>query len=473
MLGRLVVPAIVALVLIAGCVTPAANDVDAADAAAPTDLVGDRLPPPAVDLSTAIVSDHGAPYMHAIPDLHTGSYRMELVGYNPLTQPTGGDHPLNQNSAWTAVTIHEHLACVAHWVGTSGFGGATIVDFDDPANPTVVASILDLSLGSRCMFTEDGKFLLVASYAGANPGLPLPAPLGNALSYGVSVYDVSDPSNPQFLLYDEQGSAPGDTGTAYHNVWTSNIGGANYIFQTYTGNVLKLADDGTSMEIVSTLEYSDHDYWVGKHPITGEWMAVTGAGDGTAFFNVDDPSVPVLRGVWEGNESYVGWHRQFPLEETVDGRAIMVVAGEECGNGKSLPYTVLDWTDPENVIELGHWQIPGNPEITEPGQLCSMNSHEFETWNGYVASGNYHAGVWLFDVGSAERIHESVTIGYYEPHEDPRAHGGTRNTPFAWSPDVWGAYFDDRGYVIAADWYTGFYVLSFPATMGVAEAQES
>jgi hypothetical protein len=45
-------------------------------------------------------------------------------------------------------------------------------------------------------------------------------------------------------------------------------------------------------------------------------------------------------------------------------------------------------------------------------------------------------------------------------------HGGTRNSPFAWNPDVWGAYFDDRGYVIAADWSTGFYVLSFPATAG-------
>jgi hypothetical protein len=91
-----------------------------------------------------------------------------------------------------------------------------------------------------------------------------------------------------------------------------------------------------------------------------------------------------------------------------------------------------------------------------------MNSHEFNTWDGYVATGNYHAGVWVFDVGSPDRLLKPVTVGYYLPHEDPRAYGGTRNAPFAWSPDVWGAYFDSRGYVLAADWYSGFYVLKIP-----------
>jgi hypothetical protein len=236
----------------------------------------------------------------------------------------------------------------------------------------------------------------------------------------------------------------------------------NYVFQTYTGNILKLADDGMSLEIVSTIEHSDHDMWVGHHPITGEWMMITGANGGTAFYNVDDPAAPVLLGVWEASEGYAGWHRQWPLAKPVDGKALVVVAGEECGNGKSLPYTVLDFTNPEAILELGHWQIPGNPEIKEPGQLCSMNSHEFSEYNGYIASGNYHAGAWVFDVGTTARAAEPVSVGYYEPHENAQMNGGTRNTPFAWNPDVWGAYFDDRGYVICADWMTGFYVLKVP-----------
>jgi hypothetical protein len=459
--------------LAAGCVAPSATpDVPVSPAGAGLygAVTGERLPPPTEDLSGAIVSDHGAPYMHAVPSLHTGSYGLELVGYNPLTAPGEGDDPLTQNSAYNAITVFGSLACVGHFAGTGGVGGATIVDFSDPAKPFVVSSIVTTGLVARCQFTDDGRFLLVGNYGGVLPGTPLPGPLADAASFGVSVYDVSDPADPKFLTHDTTGASVGDpgevAGSSYHNVGTALINGTNYVFQTYTGNVLKLAEDGTSLEIVATVEHSDHDMWVGRHPLSGQWLYVTGAGKGTAFYGIDDPASPVLLGVWEGNESFEGWHRQWPLLQTVDGRALMVVAGEACGNGKSLPYTVLDFTDPTAIQELGHWQIPGNPEIKEPGQLCSMNSHEFNTWNGYVASGNYHAGVWVFDVGTPERAREPVTIGYYEPHENAQTSGGTRNTPFAWNPDVWGAYFDERGYILAADWASGFYVLKFGATPG-------
>lgn len=457
------------LLLVAGCVAPASETL-VPTALAPTDLTDERLPPPTEDLSAVIVSDHGAPYLHAVPQLHGGSYGIDLVGYDPLTRPTGGDHPLVMNSAWTAITQYGHIACISHFAGSGGFGGATLVDFEDPAAPKVLASIPSLMIGSRCEFTPDGKFLLLGSYGGAQPGLDLPPPLGDVLAQGVSVFDASDPANPVFITHDTTGVRSPVIDGAYHNFASINVEGTNYVFQTYTGNVLKLADDGSSLEIVATVEHSDHDMWVGKHPVSGIDMMVTGAGDGTAFYDVTDPTVPVLLGVWEGNRTdedhYVGWHRQWPLAETVEGRALMVVAGEECGNGKSLPYTVLDFTDPSAILELGHWQIPGNPAIREPGQLCSMNSHEFNTWKGYVATGNYHAGVWVFDIGTLARAREPVTIGYYLPDEEPRMHGGTRNTPFAWSPDVWGAYFDDRGHILAADWSTGFYVLGFGATEG-------
>jgi hypothetical protein len=483
MLGRNLVAAALFALLIAGCVAPASQTLKTSNAGAVGDLANSmRLPPPDKDLSKAIVSDHGAPYMHAIPELHTGSYRLDLVGYNPMTSVDGGDNALIQNSAWTAITIWEpgHLACVSHFAGTGGAGGATIVNFTDPKKPVVVASIPDMELGSRCLFTDDGKFLLVASYGGAS-GLGESndvamasgdaAPLADAGANGLSVYDVKDPKNPKFLFHDDTGIGPVEpVNSNYHNLATVNVNGTNYVFQTYSGLILQLAPDGKSMKQIAHIEHSDHDIWVGKHPITGNLELVTGAGQGTAFYDIADPAHPVLQGVWETTAQYQGWHRQWPLAQTVGGKAIMVVAGEECGNGKSLPYTVLDWTDPTNVTALGHWQIPGNPEIKEPGQLCSMNSHEFNTWNGYVATGNYHAGVWVFDAGSPERLTSPVTIGYYEPHETPAMSGGTRNTPFAWSPDVWGAYFDSRGYILAADWYSGFYVLKFPATMGDAAA---
>jgi hypothetical protein len=466
MLGRPLLALVILGTVIAGCITPPADVQSAATANGPGEVSAVRLPAPDKDLSKAIVSDHGAPYMHAIPDLHKGSYGMELVGYNPLTMPGAGDDLLVQNSGYAAVTLFHDLACVSHFAGSGGAGGATIVNISNPAKPVVVSSIPDLKIGSRCIFTEDGKFLLAASYGGVSPGLPGGLPQGEVLANGVTVYDVKDIKNPKFLAHSNAGLPAGDSAlsSAYHNIGTALINGTNYVFQTYTGNILALSPDGKTLKVVAHVAHTDHDMWVGHHPITHEWMLITGSGRGTAFYNVDDPTAPKDLGVWEGNKTYEGWHRQWPLEQTVGGRALVVVAGEQCQNGKSLPYTVLDYTDPTDIKELGHWQIPGKPEIKEPGQLCSMNSHEFNTWNGYVASGNYHAGVWIFDVGSPERAMEPVTIGYYEPHEQPQMKGGVRNSPFAWNPDVWGAYFDERGYVITADWYSGFYVLKFGAT---------
>jgi hypothetical protein len=420
------------------------------------------------DLSGVISNDHGGlAYLHAVPELHVGSYGIELVGYNPLTRPGSGDGA-GGDSAYIAIDTWKDLVCVAHFAGSTGAqGGATIVSIADPANPVVLSSILSMAVNSDCQFTDDGKYLLLATYTGAHQGLPLPAPLHDAGAQGVSVYDVSDPKAPKFLFHDAQGAG----GNGYHNVFTAQIGGQHYVFQTYTGNILRLKEDASGLEMVSKLEHSDHDFWVGQHPITGEWVVVTGAGGGTAVFNIDEPQTPRLLGIWEADTAnrLSGWHRQWPLENTVDGRAYMVVAGEECGNGDSLPYAVLDWTDPAAMVLTGSWWIPGQPRNPAPPHLCEMNSHEFEVWDGYVATGNYHAGIWLFDVGSPGRVVEPATIGYYMPTQNPHTHGGTTNVPFVWSPDVWGAYFDERGYIIAADWSSGLYVLKFAGTMVDAE----
>lgn len=455
------------------------------------ELSKDRLPAASEDLSDVIDEDHGgAAYLHAVPELHSGSYGMELVGYNPLTRPDAGD-TAGADSGYGAIDTWKHLVCVAHFAGSTGtMGGATIVDISDPTDPVVLSSLVSAAVNSDCQFTDDGQYLILATYAGAaNPLAPYaPPPVGDAGSNGLSVYDVSDPADPQFLFHDTLGTGdsspntpapvdvPACTGCAYHNVFTAQINDTHYVFQTYTGNILKIKEDASGLEKVGHLEHSDHDLWVGQHPITGEWVAVTGARPGTAVFNIDDPSEPELLGVWEGDADnrYTGWHRQWPVDGTIDGRAYMVVAGEECGNGDSLPYQVLDWTDPTDLQMTGSWWIPGkpmNPREAEP-HLCEMNSHEFEVFDGYVASGNYHAGVWVFDVGSPERTVEPATIGYYLPDKVPQQHGGTANAPFVWSPDVWGAYFDERGYVVAADWWSGLYILDIGIAQDTAESAE-
>lgn len=308
---------------------------------------------------------------------------------------------------------------------------------------------------SDFQFTDDGRFLLVAAYSGQTTGIPgVPPPVGDLAAQGVLVYDVTDKANPVFLNHD----VAGVDANAYHNVFTAKIGGTNWVFQTYTGNILSLDEATGRLTLVSTLPTADHDIWVGKHPLTGNWIAITGAGRATTIYDVEDPSKPLVLATWVPLEDkYTGWHRQWPVSEPVDGRALMLVAGEEGASADNPTwYTVLDFTDPTDFIELGHWSIPV--------PAAAATQHEFEQWDGYFATANYHSGLWLIDIGSAERAAAPVTLGYYLPHEDPLAYGGVAPPAGASVPNVWGAAFDDRGLIYTADRTSGLYILSFAGT---------
>jgi hypothetical protein len=457
---------ILAALLLAGCLRAFAPT-GGGNAAAPgaaylAEVSARRLPAPDFDFTKAIDPDHGGlPAGHSIAALHTGSHGLRLVGYNPLGDIQRTGQPPGPGSAFTSLDVWGHYVCVAHWVGPGGVsGGATVLDISDPARPTVLWTVGSGSISSDCQFTDDGDHLLVAS-----SGTPLetqeaspPPDAGNAGAKGLAVYDVRDKAHPRFLFTDATGD--GD-GLAYHNVFTATIAGTDYVFQTYSGNILALDAAAGRLRLVAKVDVAAHDVWVGRHPVTGQWVMASGAGNGTVLYGLDDPAHPVLLSTWEGDGSAKGWHRQWPVLGTVGGRAYLVVAGETTGPPE--PYTVLDFTDPTRLEEVGHWELPGDPA---PGvvPLYTFSPHEFETWDGYVASANYHAGVWVFDVGSPERAKAPVTLGYYLPHEIPQVEGGTGNTPWAMSPWVWGAAFDDRGYILSADLASGFYVLAFDAT---------
>lgn len=420
----------------------------------------DRLPIPDHDFTNAIDPDHGGiPDGHAVAALHAHDFGFELVGYHPLRTPIEGTSPAGQDVGYAGIDVWDTYACISHFAGS---GGATLVDIADPAAPRVVSSVESGMVNSDCQFTDDGRFLFLGAYTGADTPatgrVPLPPPVSDLAARGVLVYDVEDKANPVFLFHDQQGAG----GDGYHNLFTAQINGQNYLFQTYTGNILLLNEERVELEIVAQVGNAEHDMWVGQHPATGDWVMITGAGGGVVVYDVNDPSDPVTLGEWGAHDGYAGWHRQWPLTELVDGRALMLVGGETSG-GSTLPYTVLDFTDPLDLAEVGHWQIPGAPESAQPN-FFTMSAHEFESWDGYVATANYHAGLWLIDIGTLERASSPVTLAYYLPHEVPAASTGVTNLPFAFNPYVWSAAFDERGYVVAADWASGFYVLSFGAT---------
>ena len=455
-------PPVVALALAALAVAGCLDSSDTAPgSAAPQEgwVSAERIPDDGFDYAGEWDWAHGGdPAGHALASNHQHAHGVELVGYNPLTRVLEGGDPLGHDASfialdhWTDGTAH--YVCVAHYQAGPG-GGATIVDVTDPTEPTMLATVLSGMQNSDCQFTDDGRFLFVASYLGATPGLPgVPPPVGDLMAEGVLVYDVGDKAEPRFLRHDTNGADM----NAYHNVFTAKIGGTNYVFQTYTGTILALDEQTGALEAVGRLPVADHDLWVGRHPVTGQWLAITGAGPAMAIYAVDDPARPTLLAEWVPSEDkYTGWHRQWPVLEPVEGRALMLVAGEE-GASAADPtwYSVIDFTDPAAIEELGHWSIPV-PE-------AAATQHEFESWDGYFATANYHSGMWVIDIGTLERARDPVTIGYYLPHEDPIENGGVAPPAGASTPNVWGAAFDDRGFIYVADRTSGLYVLRIAAT---------
>lgn len=453
---RAIVITIAAALFAAGCIQTADIDPAATAAQAAGSVSTERLAVPDTDFTGVIIPDHGVPNAHAIRALHSGSELLELVGHNPLTDKT----PVGSvGTGWGAIGIWKNYACVAQLAGT---GSVAIVDITDPANPVVLSQTEDGFVNGDCEFTADGNYLFAGAYLGAAPnndvlrGLPVPG-LGDTASTGITVWDVSDKTNPKEVLFSDTGE--------YHTHFLHSNEKGTYIVQAYSGNIYKFDGEAATLEVVATATPMDHDMWIAKHPISGKTLLFSGAGQGMVIYDYDDPENPELISEWqpEPGTRLEGWHRQATVDQLVDGRAIMIAAGENCGDGKTEPYTVLDITDLNDIKTLGSWELPGMPENPSyAANLCTFSPHEFSVFDGYVVSGNYHAGIWVFDVGTLERAAAPPTLGYYLPDKEPALNGDIQGYQFPWQPFVWGAFFDDRGYVLAADASSGLYILKIP-----------
>lgn len=468
---------LVGLTVLAGCLDDDAGAaVDGSDVAGIPTVTAQRLPDPGMEaeFATVIIGDHGAPEMHHIRSLHTGlEYGLELAGWNPLTDKL----PLGSvGTGWGAAGLWHNYACVAQFAGT---GAIAIVDLADPTAPTVVSQVDDPLVNGDCQFTADGNYLLAGAYLGPGPNPDLGeqqlCPRGCPGGGGINVWDVKDKANPQHILYTDTGE--------YHTLQVHTDPDTNQIFviQAYSGHIYRFDPDGPLLLEVNTTVPMQHDMWIATHPITGQVLLYAGSGGGFVIYDFDDPANAKLIAEWvpesdplassETRGGCCGWHRQATVDQLIDGKAVLVVAGEACGAGYTLPYYMIDITDPTAPVSLSQWEIPGKPVSTDAEHLCEMSPHEFAVHDGYVITGNYHAGVWLFDIGSPERLRDPVTLGYYVPALEPVAETldpfAAQDLTFPWNPFVWGAFFDERGYVVAGDFSSGLYILEIPGVTQV------
>jgi hypothetical protein len=469
-----------ASLLFAGCLAKddgRAEQPEGPDVSGIPSVSANRLPDPGKHQawSKVIVGDHGAPEMHHIRSLHVGLHEgINLLGWDPLVDklPPGA-----VGTGWGAAGLWTTYACVAQFAGT---GAIAIVDIEDPTKPTAVSQVDDPLINGDCQFTADGNYMLAGAYLGPGPnpriGEIQACPHGCPGGGGINVWDVKDKANPRHILYTDTGE--------YHTLMLHTDPKTNqtYVIQAYSGNIYRFNPDGPLLTLVNTTRPMQHDMWVAKHPITGEQLLYTGAGSGFIIYNFDNPEAPQALATWAPKDDPAlpenervrpgccGWHRQATVDQLIDGRAIAVVAGETCNTGNTLPYIVMDVTDPKAPFALSMWEVPGKPVSTDAQHLCEMSPHEFAIHDGYVVTGNYHAGVWVFDIGSKERLKNPVTLGYYVPAEEPALREpvfGAQDLTFPWNPFVWGAFFDDRGYILAGDFSSGVYILELPGVSGL------
>jgi hypothetical protein len=460
---------------LAGCLTgdddgdtPAAPDgVRAASGRVPV------APEPEMFLAT-IANDHVTGSVghvgHQIPELHGGHLNLELLDHTIMD-----DGLIGPASGFTEVHVVGDLAIVSSLLGSRGL---TILNVSDPSDMRVLSHIYNLDDNWDSRISPDGKYVFLGcqgstafdctglDMSGEQPqvtGGSVCAPLVTCPG-SIAVYDITNPTRPQFEAFLPMGFT--------HNLFVFQHDSGPYAGKYYVMNanspatVAEWDPTANTFTAASAVIEAVHDVAVQKHPITGEWLLYTGSSRTMAIWNVDDPFAPVLVSLVEGDGIPAMWHEQTPMPCLIAGRHITIGAGES-GAGSPQPIAIVDTTDPTRPVVMSEWIIPDHASLTAQ-QNYRFSLHNIDgNCDGQVAIGMYHAGVWVFDISTPERMAEPATLAYYQPNQRPisLAWNPVMSAPIGGLvtldvPNVWTAQWSaDGGTLFVPDMTTGLYAL--------------
>jgi hypothetical protein len=344
----------------------------------------------------------------------------------------------------------------------------SIVDISDPANPRHVSDfwayplLAGTAAGAASPWDissfPDGNLVVLPSQAsagsdGVGEGTE---PSGGGL-FLVNTEDKESPYLESFTpVFDPDALVP----VGVHNANALVVNGTDYVAATTAnGLTILFAVEGESghrtLREVSRVA-GMHDTTVQRHPITNRTYIYGAEGGGIVITDISDPAHPSVVSEYQ-DERLVAYHQVVPSDVLIGGRHYTISATET--QSAPIKFSILDTTDPTAPEYAGEWIIPAYAHLTGRGGAYRFSPHNLDFDHGRIYIGHYHAGVWVIDVSSPERIASPVTLGFYQPH---RQEAFVPRTPLgADVPAVWAAMRHTDGHIYAVDVNTGLYVLDY------------
>jgi hypothetical protein len=479
-----------AILLLAGCFGD-----DGPDYAAVND---------AVDLAAAAVllQVHDDERGHFDAALHNGSWNLQLVGYHNGVDASGDPAAINAAAPlgyYTELAVTDKFAYLSRQSEDGSFGGFSIVDIRDPANPRLEGEFF--GLGSADLEVNDEETL---AFLATQRNLP-PQIAGSVLAAqdpraglprGIYVVDIEQKDAPTLESF-----VPLPVNGPHTLTWFRHPDGNQYVAVcTYdlvtdpgTGALLGtlpvtqrvillrvVQDSGSPATLVPVGQFTipeqapagklflPHDTRVQVgHPYDGGdkvLLYVAYWDKGLRILDITDPASPQMTEIGQSTDLSPSAFNNLHLAQPFDGpigaseRWVTVTQPEiQQADGETGQLTFFDTTDPTSPEKLGHWTLPPG----EQGQLgisgFDFSPHNFDLWDGKVALGHFHAGVWVIDVHDDANLLEPKSVGFYMPNK-PRPGSPVHQ------PSVWGVFVQEvqgEPLLFAIDEATGLYILRY------------
>lgn len=489
---------------LAGCMQQSAKSPDYAAVKQSVDAAAARV----------LRVDHDDITGHTNAALHQGSANIALVGYSNGIDDSGDPNHIPAHGTYTEIAVTPTHAYLTAQSPDGSYGGFTIIDIADPANPHVLSHFAAQG-GADIEINADETLAFVATQrnsvqqlAGGVAAQTTPAA---GAGRGIYVVDISDkkapmldsfvplPYNgPHTLTYYRHGN-----GNDYLIVCTYDL-----VADPATGGIASavpatqrmivylispnpspvgLAGPKVALSPVAQFQITDspsagklyipHDAKVQVHPFMQDKTLITLAywDKGIRILDFSNPpppstgdvqSLPMLSEVGAFTEFAPSAFNNIHMAKAFDSPILtrgadgephptqvtvaepeIISAPDETGQ-----ITLLDTSDPSRPTALGHWTLPmQNPPLGVSG--LNFSPHNFDLWDGKIALGHYHAGVWVIDVSTPELVKDPVEVGFYMTAK-PRSNSPTMQ------PDVWGVL-QRNGLLYVSDQASGLYVLQY------------